>query len=195
MGLGDDIGAAIDEITSNLVVRESDWKFVTSGGAAVTVSTPIARVGINAGGGMVQVQRDSDSSPTTLVFGGIGGSIGLSLVPTPANFSFSIPAMPSAGRIYKLPFAGWTLTKDELQGAFVMIEAAGDFGPGGAGALMFMGGSVLAAGAIGGMTYGAGALPTLIATAECCVAFGGMTASLIPANVSLSVYVGIIGDV
>ena len=138
------------------------------------------------------VQKDGDSDQVRLDYGGVGGSLGLSLVPTPANFTFSIPAMPSAGRIYKLPFAGWTLTEDEIKGGFVMIEAGADWGAGGGGALMFIGGSVAIATAVGLATWGAGQLPALIATAEACVAFGGMTATLIPVNASVSIYVGLI---
>jgi hypothetical protein len=187
-----DFEKAFNEVVSNLVVRESDWKFVTSGGASLGVSTPWAKVGVNAGGGSLWVKRDADADATRLDFGGIGGSVGLSLVPTPANFSFSLPAMPSAGRIYKLPFAGWTLTKDELQGGFVMIELTGDFGPGGSAAVMFIGGSQALATAAGLTTGGAMQIPALIATSEACVAFGGMTATLIPANVGITMYVGLI---
>jgi len=178
---------ALNEVLSNLVVRESQWKFVTSAGASLGVSTPWARVGLNAAGGAFWVKRDSDAEATRLDFGGIGGGVGLSLVPTPANFSFSIPEMPSAGRIYKLPFAGWTLTKDEMQGMFIMIEISGDFGAGGSAALMFIGGNTLLSSMAGPMM-----IPAVIASSEACVAFGGMTATLIPANVGITAYAGII---
>ena len=186
------VGEAIDRVLSGVIVRESQWKFVTSGGASIGVSTPIARVGVNAGGGSMWVKKDGDADNLRLDYGGVGGSVGLSLVPTPVNFTFSIPAMPSAGRIYKLPFAGWTLTEDELKGGFVMIEVGADWGAGAGGALMFIGGSVTLATIVGFSTMGAGQLPALIATSEACVAFGGMTATVVPVNAGISIYVGII---
>ena len=43
-----DIGFMLESLR---FVRESQWKFVTAGGGSLGVSTPIARVGVNAGGG------------------------------------------------------------------------------------------------------------------------------------------------
>ncbi|MGI8556421.1 MAG: hypothetical protein ACR2LT_08720 [Pyrinomonadaceae bacterium] len=42
-------------VMSRMVAVESDWKFVTSGGAALTVSTPIVHLGVNATGGALWV--------------------------------------------------------------------------------------------------------------------------------------------
>ena len=174
---------------SNLVVVRSDWKFVTSAGAALTISTPVARLGVGGTGGMLHVKRDSDTSVTQLNFGGLGGGVGLSLIPTPANFSFSIPQMPSAGVVYKLPFAGRSLSLRELKGLFVMYEISGDFGPGASGSLMFLGASPLLAGTLSTPI----GLPMIMATMNACVCFGGMSATLIPANVGINVYTGVIG--
>lgn len=171
---------------------ESDWKFKTSAGGDLTISTPIARVGVNATGGALWVQRDSDANPTTLRYGGIGGSLGVSLVPTPVNFSFSIPQFPSTGVIYKLPFAGRTLSLNELKGNFVMMELSGDLGPGGSGAIMFLGGSQIASSLAGAVSAGSMAIPALIATSNGAVMFGGMTATVIPVNASVIFYVGAI---
>ncbi len=91
-----DFGDAVNEVMSNLVVRESDWNFVTSGGASLGVSTPWARIGVNAAGGCFWVKRDTDADATRLDFGGIGGSVGLSAIPTPANFSYSFDLQPSS---------------------------------------------------------------------------------------------------
>lgn len=179
--------AKVQAFLSNLVIVESDWRFVTSAGGTLTVSTPIARVGVNGTGGLLRLKRDSDKSPTQLNFGGIGGGVGVSLVPTPANFSFSIPQMPSAGRVYKLPFAGRTLSLHELKGAFVMIEVGADFGPGGSGALMFLGGNTMIGAMAGPMQF-----PAMLATSNACVRFGGMTATLIPANAGINIYAGAI---
>ncbi len=182
----------VNEIIQKLVIVESDWKFVTSGGATLSVGTPIARLSVNGTGGLIQVKRDRDQNPTQLNFGGLGGSLGLSLIPSPVNFSFSIPAMPSAGRVYKLPFAGRTLSVGELKGAFVMFEVGADVGVGAGGAFMFLGGSVLASSMAGAFNPGLN-LPALIATSNACVRFGGMAVTLLPVNASVTVYVGAIG--
>ncbi|MBS1797840.1 MAG: hypothetical protein JSS81_28730 [Acidobacteria bacterium] len=179
-------------IINELRPQESPWKFVTSGGGELSVGTPVAHVGINAGGGVLHVKRDSDPAPTVLHYGGLGGSVGLSLIPFVGNFSFSITAMPSAGRIYKLPLAGRTLSLDELRGPFVALEVGADAGPGVGGALMFIGGSMLAANVAGSMTSGSMTLVALMATAKACAAFGGMTATVLPFNASISALVGAI---
>ncbi len=182
----------VNQIIEKMVIVESDWKFVTSGGGTLSVGTPIAKLSVAGTGGLIQVQRDVDRTPTQLNFGGLGGSVGLSLIPSPANFSFSIPAMPSAGRIYKLPMAGRSLSLREMKGAFVMFEAGADFGAGASGAFMFLGGNSFAAGMAGAISPALN-LPTLIATSKACVRFGGMTATLLPANVGVTIYVGMIG--
>ncbi|MHC1742351.1 MAG: hypothetical protein AB9873_04875 [Syntrophobacteraceae bacterium] len=172
-----------------MVVR-SEWSFVTSAGGDLSIATPVVHVGVNATGGALWVQRDSESSPRSLKYGGVGGSVGLSLVPFPGNFSFSIPQMPSSGRIYRLPFAGSSLSLDELTGAFALIEVSGDVGPGGSGCVMFIGGSTVAAlstvGPLGSMLE----VALFLATCNACVCFGGMTATLIPVNASVNCYLG-----
>lgn len=181
--------AKLQTFMSNLVVVRSDWRFVTSGGAALTVSTPVARVGVGATGGLLHLKRDSNSHITKLNFGGIGGGVGLSLIPTPANFSFSLPQMPSDGVVYKLPFAGRSLSERELKGLFIMYEFSGDFGPGGSASIMFMGASSMLISVVSNPVL----LPVVMGTMNACVCFGGMTATLIPANVGINVYTGIIG--
>jgi hypothetical protein len=139
------------------------------------------------------VKRNSDTSESQLDFGGIGGSAGLSLIPFPGNFSFSLPQMPNAGTIYKLPFAGsGNLSLSDLKGSFVLLEIAGDAGPGLSGALMFLGGSTIIASMVAVATAGSMQIPALIATSNACVRFGGLTATLLPFNVGISLYVGII---
>jgi hypothetical protein len=184
--------ATFRDVMSRMTVTESDWKFVTSGSGELTVGTPVAHLGVNATGGAMWIKRASDTNETRLAFGGLGGSLGLSLIPFPGNFSFSLPQMPNAGTIYKLPFAGRTLSLRELQGAFVLMEVAADAGPGLSGALMFLGGSIIIATMVGAASAGTMQLPALIATSNGCVRFGGLTATLLPFNVGLSVYVGII---
>lgn len=186
-----DFGGMLSTVTSRFLPRESDWKFVTSAGGALTVGTPVAHVGVAVEGGALWVKRDADPSTTRLTFGSIGGSLGLSLIPSPVNFSFSIPEMPSAGTIYSLFAAGRTLTRDELSGVLVAYEVNADVGAGFAGSLMFLGGS-WALGTAMMSTGGVLTIPALIASSKACVRFGGMTATLLPANVSGSFYLGYI---
>ena len=175
-----------------LTVTESDWKFVTSGGGELTVGTPVAHLGVNATGGAMWVKRDSDASASRLDYGGLGGSLGLSLIPFPGNFSFSIPQMPNAGTIYKMPMApSGNLQLSHLKGLFVMMELCADVGPGASGALIFLGGSATAASMAGAMSGGAMQLPALIATSNACLKVGGMTATLLPVNVGGSAYIGL----
>jgi hypothetical protein len=65
------------------------------------------------------------------------------------NFSFSIPDMPSAGTVYKLPYAGKTLSLKELKGGFIMLQAGADAGAGRAKGVMFLGGDLQLAGLAG----------------------------------------------
>ena len=186
-----DISGYFNTVLSRFVPRESDWKFVTSAGAMLSVATPVAHLGVVGAGGALWVKRDADPSPTRLTFGSIGGTLGLSLIPSPVNFSFSIPEMPSSGTLYSLFAAGRTLTRDELSGAMIAYEVGADFGPGVSGCLMFIGGNWSLASAV--MGPGAAlAIPVLVASSKAVVRFGGMTATVLPANVSGNFYIGYI---
>ena len=122
-------------------VTETPWQFVTSAGGELAVGTPIARLSVAGVVGALWVKYGRDGTTQRLTYGGVGASAGFSLVPFPANFSFSIPAMPSAGVIYKLPFAGKALSFNELRGPFVMMQVGVDWGPGVSGSVMFIGGN------------------------------------------------------
>ena len=185
----------IKGLFSKLTVVESSWKFVTSAGGEVSIGTPVAHVGFNLAGGAIWLKDAAvGGAPMKLTFAGVGGSASLSLVPFPANFSFSMTQMPSSGTVYKLPWAGADLTADELKGAFVQFAVGADFGPGYSQALMFLGGNQRVA-ALLAMAPVAGALvqlAALLTTSNACVRFGGMSASLLPANVGVTAYVGAI---
>ena len=168
----------------------SDWEFVTSANGSLAVATPIVRVGVNATGGGLWIKNSKDNTTATLKYGGVGGSFGVELLPSLIDFSFSIPQMPSAGVIYKFPYAGRTLSLSEFEGAFVMFEIFGDVGPGVSGALMFLGCSTFWASVIGLVSEGVLIVPTLMATACACVRFGGLTYSPIPVNAGVNVYIG-----
>ncbi len=70
------------------------------------------------------------------------------------------------------------------------MELAGDLGAGGSGTIMYLGGSYLAGVLAGAASFGALQIPAIIATSNACVRFGGLTATLIPANIGVSFYVG-----
>jgi hypothetical protein len=175
---------------SGLAPVRSEWQFVTSAGGSLVIETPIIHVGVNATGGGLWIQNTKTNTTATLKYGGIGGSVGVGLIPCPFDFSFSIPQFPSAGVIYKLPYAGRSLSLDELKGPFVMLEVSGDVGPGLSGALMFIGGSSFLANIAGTVSGGALRIPALLATSCAVVRFGGLTASVIPVSAGVSVYVG-----
>jgi hypothetical protein len=182
-------------LLSSLTITESSWRFVTSAGGELSIGTPIVHVGFNVGSGALWLRDRAASAPINLTFGGVGGSASLNLVPFPANFSFSMPQMPSAGTVYKLPWAGEELSADELKGAFVQFAIAGDFGPGYGQALMFLGGSTRLA-AFAALRPGAGSflqLAAVLATSNACVRFGGMSATLLPGKVGFTAYIGAIG--
>lgn len=169
---------------------QTNWTFVTSANGALAVKTPIVNVGANATGGAIWVKDEANGSTHSLKYGGVGGSVGVSLVPTPVDFAFSIPQFPSAGRIYKLPFAGRSLSLREMKGLFVMLDISGDVGPGGSGSIIFLGGSWLASSIAGALSAGFLQMPALLATCNAVVCFGGLTASVIPVNASVTVYLG-----
>ena len=73
-----------------------------------------------------------------------------------------------------------------------MMQLSGDFGPGGSGSIMFLGGNQIASSLAGAVSGGAMTIPALIATANGAVMFGGMTATIIPANASVVFYIGAI---
>jgi hypothetical protein len=65
---------------------------------------------------------------------------------------------------------------------FVLMTLAGDFGPGWSESLMFLGGSIPIASAIGAASMGFLQLPALLATSNACVRFAGMSATVLPAT-------------
>lgn len=181
-----DVERKITDLLQAIKVTATPWEFVTSGGGELTVGTPIAKLSVAGTAGALWLKYGK-GKPIRFTYGGAGGSVGLSLVPFPGNFSFSIPAMPSAGVVYKLPFAGKSLSESELRGTFVMMELCADLGPGLSGAVMFIGGNPYLA-AMAGPLY----IPALIASSNACVRFGGLTATLLPVNASVTAYIGAI---
>lgn len=178
---------AYRDLLSNFTIEESTWQFVTSAGAELNVSIPETRFGVAVTSGALWIKNGKSGPKTRLSYGGPGVSGGFPLVPSPLNFSFSMPDMPSAGTIYKLPYAGKTLSLKELKGGFVMLQAGIDAGAGRAKGVMLLGGDLQLAGTAGPLF-----LSVLMVTSNACVRFGGMYASVLPFNVGATAYVGMI---
>lgn len=175
-----------------MTIQESSWQFVTSTGAELSFATPILRVGANATVGALWLKEGETGPITKLRFAGVGGGLSLALISFPVNLSFSIPQMPSAGTVYQLPFAGRTLSLGELKGPFVLLGAAADAGAGWGQSLMFLGGSMNIAAAAALVGGGGLHVAALLATSNACVRFGGMSSTVLPFNVGLCAYLGLL---
>ena len=171
------------------LLRKSNWKFVSSSGGEVSVSTPVVRLGIGATKGKLFIKQKTAKKPITLNYSGNGASVGLSLVPTPVKLSFSMREMPSSGVIYKTPNAGKKLTIDEFKGGFVMMNIGADIGAGYSQTLIFLGVNKFFMRLI---FLNPVFFTATILTAEACIRIGGMSANVVPANASLNFYVGTI---
>jgi hypothetical protein len=134
------------------------------------------------------IKQGDRARPVKLTYGGIGATAGLrNLVPCPINFSFSLPAMTSRGRIYKLPAAGKTLSLNEFKGGLVVFQLSADVGAGWTQAAIFMGGDYPLASATGPFVAMA-----LLATSKAFLWFGGMSSTLLPGNLGTTAYLGMI---
>jgi len=173
-------------------VEESTWQFVTSAGGELSIGTPLVHIGVNMTGGALWLKDGASGPATKLTYGGAGVGASLSLIPFPANFSFSITDMPSSGTVYKLPWAGGKLSLNEMKGTFVSFGAAGDFGAGYGQSVMFLGCKAIAATAASIVPVAGSYLQlvALLSTANAAVRFGGMSATVLPANLGLVAYMG-----
>jgi len=77
-----DVENKIKDLLRTIQVTRTPWQFVTSGGGELTVGTPIARLSAGATAGAMWVRYGSEQ-PVRLKYGGVGGAVGLSLVPFP----------------------------------------------------------------------------------------------------------------
>lgn len=133
---GNEIAKRIGEILEYLgkvFCPLSDWQFKGSQGGSIGVDTEGLKLGVVGSLLEFQVARQNDPAPTRLRGAAIGGTIGVDLDFTPISFSIAPSDFSSDGFIFKLPGAGATLSKDELEGAFVALELSGS---------VFVGGSI-----------------------------------------------------
>jgi hypothetical protein len=179
---------AYKDLIENFWPIESQWIFDTSAGAEASFTSPGVKVGIAATGGAIWLRQGLRGRRVRLTYGGIGPTGGLgNLVPSPVNFSFSLPAMTSTGVIYKMPAAGKTLSESELKGGFMVFQASADVGAGISTAAIFMGGNYALAVASGPLF----AL-VLLTTSKALLTFAGMSATLLPCNWGGTAYVGMV---
>ena len=187
MGLVERIQGQYRHIVSTLVPQPSDWSFVTSGGLDVQLETPVINVGVGASGGLIDVQKQGESSPRRLYYGGIGGGIGLGLIPSPIDIGFSLTAFPSYGVVYKMPAAGGTLSFSEFKGACLFYQGGAQFGPGGGGVIMFTGANPFIIGLLPPPIQFMG----IVALSNAAIAFAGMNANLLPGEIGISALIGV----
>ena len=186
MGLNESIQRQYRRVVSTMTPQPSGWNFVTSAGGDITLETPVVNVGAGISGGLIDVQNGS-GPVQRLYYGGIGGGVGLGLVPSPIDIGFSITAFPSYGVVYRMPAAGSTLSFNEFKGNCLFYQGGAQFGPGGSAVLMFTGAN----------PFIISMLPTtlqfmgIVALSHAAIAFAGMNANLLPGEIGVSAMVGI----
>lgn len=187
----------LNYVISELAFRDTDWVLDTAANGSVTISDPLpsgVSVGVAVEGGCLWVKRRSDPSSSPLIYGGVGGSVSVSVFDSPVNVTFATTDMLVVGKIYALPASGRSLTRDEFSGALVWLEANVDAGPGVAYSAMFLGGSLLLAAMVTqtpppfGLTF----LPALIASSEAVLFSRGDMYTVVPYNASVNVFIGMI---
>jgi hypothetical protein len=186
MGLVESIQAQYRRIVRNLTPQPSGWNFVTSGGGDVMLETPVVNVGVGASGGLIDVQNGS-GPVQRLYYGGIGGGVGLGLVPSPIDIGFSLTAFPSYGVVYKMPAAGSSLSFGEFKGNCLFYQGGAQFGPGGSGVLMFTGANPFIINMLPMHVKFMG----VVALSKAAVAFAGMNVNLLPGEVGVSAMFGV----
>ena len=105
--------------------QPTDWSFVTSGGAELTVGiSKLAFVGGNVGAFYVKKER---SPIYRLPYAGVVAGAGLAVsVAGPVSVSVSLPWAPGGGfRIYRNPLRQDKLELDDFSGSFMAISGTG----------------------------------------------------------------------
>jgi hypothetical protein len=168
---------------------ETGWKFVTSAGADLNISTPVVKLGVVGSGGALYLQKDGDAEVQTLRYGGLGGSFGGQLIPIPFNFDLALKEMPSNGIVFKGPLTNSELSIGDFRGPCLIYQASYQAGPGYSGSLMLMGGSYSALLALAGNSVAKAGLE-IITTCKAVVAFQGMNVNLFPFGGGVSCAIG-----
>jgi hypothetical protein len=77
----------------------SAWKWVTSAGAGVSVSTPFKLVGAGGTGGAIQLHRPAEGDDVTLAYTMAGVGVGIAPPTQVVTVTGSTPDFPSDGRL------------------------------------------------------------------------------------------------
>lgn len=96
-----DVAQGIQTFFLDLILRESQWKYVSGNEVMIGVNESIGEFGVAVGGGHYYIyQKDNKKEYFPLRFGQIGitGGLGIS---SPINLSVNLASMPAAGKIYQ----------------------------------------------------------------------------------------------
>jgi hypothetical protein len=110
----------------------NDWKFEGSSGIDISASIFAAHYC------QLSLSRAGDPEPT--VFHAVGAGVGFGLEDfEPGSISISPPDFDSLGIVLKYPWAGATLSLDEICGNYLVMDVSGGFMIGGSIAYLFFG--------------------------------------------------------
>ncbi len=174
------------------IFRDTDWSFVTSGGAEVDIG--ISKFLFAAGeAGAFYVRKDSDSQIWRLPFISLGAGVGIGVsVGGPVTVQVSLPCQPGGGfRIYRSPLRRSGFGLESFRGSFVMVAGAAAAAYGGSVSFLFFGAPssvVNVLRAMGPLGPAAGIDAAILA----CQGGGGLwgTAEVSGASIGATVYTG-----
>lgn len=129
----------IFEYLGKIVCPVSDWQYKGSAGGSIGIDTEGIKLGVVGSLLEFMVGREGDPEPTRLRGASVGATGGVDFDFGPISFSIAPPSYASKGFIFKLPGAGATLSKDELEGGFVAFELSGSAVVGGSLTLILFG--------------------------------------------------------
>ncbi len=174
-----EIQQAINKYLASLMF--TDWTFETSAGGDFSVSTPVAKLGVVASGGAIYLKNNKESKTHTYRFAGAGATIGVGLIPFPANFSISMPEFFSTGWVYKTPFKKGNLTESDFRGSCLLFQGGAQHFFGLSCSGMLMGGDYSALLPLPGRLL-ADQIFQIIRSSKAFVPFIGLNLNVIPAT-------------
>lgn len=174
------------------IVAESQWQWLGADSGTVNVETPEVNVGVAATGGRMAIKHRGTGAKEMIGFGGFGGSLGLSAVPSPVNFSYSTQNMPAAGVIYRVGRAGSSLELDEIKGPMIMLDSSADAYLGVSGTFILSGGSSFLLQQALNPTFMGVALPAFMMSCTSLMVISGTMGSILPGNIGTNAMVGAI---
>ncbi len=117
-----DVSHGIQTFFLDLILRESQWQYVSGNEVNVGVNAAIGELGVTVGGGHYSVyNRNSKEKYFPLRFGQIGITGGLA-ISSPLNLSVNLASMPAAGKIYQA-WSGINSAAD-LSGLYLYVSGS-----------------------------------------------------------------------